>query len=83
MFLNRRGIAKSHFNSFSNPKNLKTKNVKFLSWLFINNNGETDVEIRAMLENKVKEVFAEDIENKKKQMAELLKEIEYYEKFCK
>ena len=83
MLLNKRGVVMSHFNSFSNPKNLNTNKGKFQSWLFMNNNGETDVEIRAMLENKVKEVFAEDIENKKKQAAELLKEIEYFENLCK
>ena len=83
MLLNKRGVVMSHFNSFNDPKNLNTSKGKFQAWLFMNNNGETDVEIREMLENKVKEVFAEDIENKKKQMAELLKEIEYYEKFCK
>ena len=82
-FLNKRGVVMSHFDRFLNPKNLNTSKGTFKSWLFMNNNGETDAEIREMLENKAKEVFAEEIENKKKQMAELLKEIEYYEKFCK
>ena len=83
VFINKYSVIKQYFFEGRDFEKCNTSKGKFSAICFINNNGETEEELRKMLENKAKECFAMDIENKKQKFAELKKDIEYYENFCK